>query len=129
MPDQARSAGLAERHGVHYLGPMPLPRPSSPRALWKDIRAFTAQRPRHQWVAGLLALIIPAGILVSFYFDGQTNLVPRQTIYYVDSWPANRSDEEIKAKQKSDLEARQAREAQRRAEFQRIDNELNRLGI
>ena len=121
--------GLAEAAEVHYLEPMPLPRPASPRVLWKDIRAFTSQRPRHQWVAGFLALLIPAGIIVAFYADGQTNLVPRQTIYYVNSWPATRTDEEIKAKQKTDLEARRAFEAERRAQYQRIDDELNRLGI
>lgn len=108
---------------------MPLPRPASPRTLWKDMRAFAAQRSSHQWVAALLALAIPAGILVAFYYDGQTRLMPRQTIYYVNSWPATRSDEEIKAKQKADLEARRAFEAERRAQYQRLDSELNRLGI
>ncbi len=108
---------------------MPLPRPASPRALWNDLRAFTAERSRHQWLAAFLALLIPAGILVSFYVDGQTNIMPRRTIYYVESWPATRSDEEIKAKQKADLEARRAYEARRRAEWQRLDSELNRLGI
>jgi hypothetical protein len=108
---------------------MPLPRPASPRALWNDLRAFSAQRPRHQWVAAFLALLIPAAIVVSFYFDGQTNIVPRQVIYYVDSWPATRSDAEIVAKQKADLQARKAHEERRRQEFQRLDSELNRLGI
>jgi hypothetical protein len=108
---------------------MPLPRPASPRVLWNDIRAFTAQRPRHQWGAALLAVLIPTGIVIAFYADGQTNIVPRQTIYYVDSWPADRSDEEIIAKQKADLEARREYEARRRAEFQRLDSELNRLGL
>ena len=108
---------------------MPLPRPASPRVLWNDLRAFAAQRSRHQWVAAVLAVLIPIGIVVAFYFDGQTNLVPRQTIYYVDSWPATRTDEEIIAKQKADLEARKAREEERRRQFQRLDDKLNRLGI
>ena len=108
---------------------MPLPRPASPRVLWDDIRAFTAQRPNHRWVAAILAILIPAGILVSFYFDGQTNLMPRQTIYYVESWRADRTDAEIIAKQKADLERRKAFEAERRAQFQKIDSELNRLGL
>ena len=108
---------------------MPLPRPASPRTLWNDLRAFSAQRPRHQWFAAFFALLIPAGIVVSFYYDGQTNIMPRQIIYYVDSWPATRSDAEIIAKQKSDLEARKAREEQRRREFQRLDASLNRMGL
>ncbi len=108
---------------------MPLPRPASPRALWADIRAFWRDRPRHQWVAALLAVLIPIGIVVSFYFDGQTNLTPRRTIYYVDSWRADRSDAEIKAKQQADLVARRERERRRQREFQRLDESLNRLGI
>ena len=108
---------------------MPLPRPASPRVLWNDLRAFWKQRPRHQWLAAVLAVLIPVGIVVSFYVDGQTNLTPRRTIYYIESWPADRTDEQIKAKQKADLEARRAREEQRRREFQRLDENLNRLGL
>ena len=36
---------------------MPLPRPASPRALWTDMAAFWRYRPRHQWVAAVLALL------------------------------------------------------------------------
>ena len=108
---------------------MPLPRPASPRVLWEDLRAFWKERPRHQWLAAVLAVLIPIGIIVAFYVDGQTNLTPRQTIYYVNSWSADRSDDEIKAKQKADLEERRIREERRRREFQRLDENLNRLGI
>lgn len=108
---------------------MPLPRPAAPRALWNDLVAFWKGRPRRQWVAGALAVAIPIGILVAFYADSYTNVRPRQTIIYVDSWRADRSDAEIKAKQKSDLEARRAREAERQRQFQEIDTALNRLGI
>ena len=108
---------------------MPLPRPAAPRALWNDIRAFWKERPRHQWFALTLAIAIPIGILTSFYLDSYTNILPRETITYVESWPADRSDEEIRAKQKADLEARRAAEAERQRQFQRLDSQLNRLGI
>lgn len=108
---------------------MPLPRPSGPRALWKDLAAFWRGRPRRQWVAGTLAVAIPIGILVSFYLDSYTNVRPRQTIIYVESWRADRSDAEIKAKQQADLAERRAREERRRRQFQEIDSSLNRLGI
>jgi tripartite-type tricarboxylate transporter receptor subunit TctC len=65
--------------------------------LWNDLLAFWKQRPRHQWFAAVLAVLIPVGIVISFYVDGQTNLTPRRTIYYVESWPAVRADEQIKA--------------------------------
>jgi hypothetical protein len=108
---------------------MPLPRPARPSVLWNDVRAFWRQRPRHQWMAGTLAVMIPIGILISFYYDTQTNIVPRETITYVESWPADRTDEQIKAKQKADLAERQAAQAERQRQFQRLDEQLNRLGI
>ena len=108
---------------------MPLPRPAGPRALWNDLRAFWSQRPRHQWVAATLAVLIPIGILVMFYYDARTNIAPGPRVIFLDSWSANRTDEEIKAKQKVDLERREAAEERRRQEFQRLDESLNRLGI
>jgi len=108
---------------------MPLPRPSGPRALWKDLRAFWRERPRHQWVAAALAIIIPAGILTAFYFDSRTNIAPGERVIFVDSWPTSRTDDEIKTKQKADLIRREAAEEERRQEFQRLDESLNRLGL
>lgn len=108
---------------------MPLPRPAGPRALWADLRAFWRDRPRHQYAAAVLAVLIPVGIVVVFYIDGQTRLQPVQTITYINSWPANRSDAEIRAAQKQRLEREQARRQQRQREFQRLDDQLNRLGI
>src|SRR5688572_31024853 len=101
----------------HYLRAMPLPRPARPRALWNDARAFWKGRPRHQWLAGMLAVAIPIAILFSFYLDSYTNVRPRQTIYYVDSWPASRTDAEIRAKQKADLELRRARSEEHTSEL------------
>ncbi len=129
VPSTVPALALADGTLSHYLAAMPLPRPARPSALWNDIRAFWSQRPRHQWVAGTLAVAIPIGILFSFYVDSYTNVRPRQTIYYVDSWPANRSDAEIRAKQKADLEARRAREAERQRQFKQLDDRLKRLGI
>ena len=123
------AAGLAAEATAHYLGAMPLPRPARPSVLWQDLRAFWLQRPRHQWVAGTLAVAIPIGILVSFYLDSYTNTRPRQIITYIDSWPADRTDEQIKAKQKADLEQQRAREAERQRQFKQIDDRLKRLGI
>jgi hypothetical protein len=108
---------------------MALPRPARPSVLWKDLREFWRGRPKRQYVAAALALIVPTGIVVAFYFDSQTNIRPRETIIFVDSWPATRSDEEIRAKQKADLVRRRAFEAERQRQFRRIDENLNRLGI
>lgn len=108
---------------------MPLPRPASPRALWTDLRAFWAHRPRHQWLAAVLALLIPAGILFIFYLDAKTNILPGEQIMFIQSWRADRSDAEIIAKQKADRAAREAAQRARQREFQKLDESLNRMGI
>jgi hypothetical protein len=93
------------------------------------MRAFWQQRPRHQWVAGTLAVLIPVAIVFAFWLDSRTNVRPRYTITYVDSWRADRSDDEIKAKQESDRAERERREAERQRQFKQIDDRLRRLGI
>jgi hypothetical protein len=108
---------------------MPLPRPASPHALWADLRAFWSTRPRHQWVAALLALLIPAGIVTAFYFDTTSGIMPREELLYIDSWPATRTDAQIMAKQKADAAALKAARLQRQREFQRIEDGMNRMGL
>ena len=128
-PPLGPEEGLAAGASPHYLRAMPLPRPARPSFLWNDLRDFWKQHPTHQWMAGTLAVLIPIAILVSFYLDSYTNTRPRQIITYIDSWPADRTDEQIRAKQKADLEQQRAREAERQRQFKQIDDRLNRLGI
>lgn len=120
---------MARGAAAHYPGPMPLPRPSGPRALWRDLSDFWRDRPRHQWVAASLAVLIPIAIFVAFYFDASTNIAPGPQVIFVESWPMSRTDAEIKAKQRVDLRRREQAEERRRREFQRLDESLNRLGI
>jgi hypothetical protein len=108
---------------------MPLPRPASPRALWADIRAFTSERRPHHWVALALALSIPLGIVFIFDLDGRTNIAPGPQLIYVESWPASRTDEQIKAEQKIDQAARDKAKKERQEQFKRLDEKLERLGI
>jgi len=108
---------------------MPLPRPASPRALWADIRAFTGERRPHQWVALALAVAMPVGIVVLFVMDGRTNILPGPQIIYVESWPANRTDAQIKAEQKIDQAARDKARKERQEQFKKLDEKLERYGI
>lgn len=108
---------------------MPLPRPASPRALWADLRAFASERRPHQWVAAALAVAIPLAILFIFDLDGRTNIMPGPQLIYVESWPANRTDEQIKAEQKVDQAARDKLKKERQEQFRKLDEKLERLGI
>ena len=121
--------GLAGERRTAYLGAMPLPRPASPRALWADIRTFTSERRPHHWVALALALFMPLAIIFVFDLDGRTNIMPGPQLIYVESWPANRTDEQIKAEQKIDQAARDKAKKERQEQFKRLDEKLERLGI
>ncbi|HEV2747134.1 MAG TPA: hypothetical protein VGW34_07530 [Allosphingosinicella sp.] len=103
---------------------MPLPRPASPRALWADLRAFAGERGSHRWIAALFAVLMPVVILIGFYFDAQTNIMPGEQIVYVESWSANRSDEEILADQKAREQQRRAIAAERQRQFKELEKKF-----
>jgi hypothetical protein len=108
---------------------MSLPRPASPKALIADLRSFASQRPPHQWVAVALAIAMPIAIIILFITDGRTNIEPKAQLIYVESWPANRTDEQIKAEQKIDQAARDKARREHQAQFKRLDDKLERLGL
>jgi hypothetical protein len=108
---------------------MPLPRPATPRALIEDLRNFWRGRPRGHWIAALLAGAMTTGIVIAFLIDSQSMGETRAQIIFVNSWPASRTDAEIKADQQADLRERNRAEAEHRRQLQRLDQNLNRLGI
>lgn len=108
---------------------MPLPRPATPRALVQDLRVFWGSRPRGHWIAALLAAVMTSGIVIAFLIDSQSMGETRETVMFVNSWPASRTDAEIRAQQKADLDERTRAEAEHRRQLQRLDQNLNRLGF
>lgn len=99
------------------------PRPASPRALLADLRLFFATRQRHQLVIGAISVAMPALIIAGFYHDSKTE-PPKPTMYFLPSWPADRSDAEIIALQKIDQAKREKRQADKRAEYQRLAKQM-----
>ncbi|TFI57266.1 hypothetical protein E2493_16325 [Sphingomonas parva] len=120
---------MAKTGAKLYLRAMPLPRPSSPRALWADVRAFTAERSPVQWAAAAVAIIMPTALIALFVADGKTNIQPGPQMIYVESWSANRTDAEIIADQKKDQAKREALQKERQRQFKKLDQDLDRLGI
>lgn len=108
---------------------MPLPRPSSPKALLADMRAFASQRSPHHWIAAGLAIVMPAAVIILFITDTQRNIAPGPQLIYVESWSANRTDAEIVADQKKHQAEREAKQAERQRQFKRLDDKLEKLGI
>jgi hypothetical protein len=132
MPDPAGpvSRGLAKPGMAAYLGAMSVfPPISGPRALWADLKLFWSTRTRVQWIAGVLAILIPIGLGVAFWLDGRTNIKPGPTITFIDSWPANRTDAETRANIDRIAAERQRRQAAVQGDFRNADNALSRYGF
>ncbi|MFN3943344.1 MAG: hypothetical protein ACK4K7_00275 [Allosphingosinicella sp.] len=103
---------------------MPLPRPASPKALWTDLRSFFRQRSKHQLIAAFLALTMPLVIIFGFIRDAQTNIGPRPQVIYVESWPEDRTDEEIVAAQREHQAQREAAQAERQRQYKELQRRL-----
>ena len=88
------------------------------------MRSFFRQRSRHQMIAAFFAVAMPIIIVVGFYFDSQTNIMPGEQIVYVENWPSTRTDEEIKAQQKIDQERRDKAIAERQRQFKEVERRL-----
>jgi len=103
---------------------MALPRPSSPLAAWRDLKAFLSQQNRHKIAFAIISLLIPGLLILGFHVDSEVK--PEAQLIYVQSWPADRSDEQIKAQQKIDQAKRDKEAAERQRKFQEMER---RLGI
>jgi hypothetical protein len=99
---------------------MALPRPASPRALLADLRAFAQQRSRVQWIAALVAVLMPTVFVWGFIKDGNTNIAPGEQIIYAESWTADRSDDQIKVDQARRQKEREAAIAERQRQFKEL---------
>ena len=100
------------------------PRPVSPRAAWRDFRAFLRQRGREQWIGAALAILVTIIIIIEFLVDSQINTAPPPRIIYVQEYKANRTDAEIIAQQKIDQAATQAAQKEKQRQFQKLAKQL-----
>ena len=114
---------------IPYLRIMALPRPARPAALLADVRAFLGGEHRFKLLFGLLAIAMPVVIVFGFLRDTKTGILPGRQTYYVEEYSNDRSDAEIVAQQKIDQKVRDARLAEKRRAFQKVDNALTKLGI
>lgn len=101
-----------------------LPKPSSPRAVFRDFMSFVRQREREHVIGASLAFLVTLIILLVFLIDPKVNTAPPEQITYADIYPANRTDAEIIADQKKDAAARAAFKKEKQRQFQEIENKL-----
>jgi len=92
-----------------------LPPTVGPRAALRDLTAFLRQRSREQVIAGTLAVLVTVIIVIIFFVDSKINTAPPPQVIFVENYPANRTDAQIKADQlKASEDRKKAAEARRR---------------
>jgi hypothetical protein len=108
----------------------------SPFRAIRDLRVFLSHRQPYELGFLLLSVVMTTGLIAAFIHDSHEERVYKREITYFDSWPANRTTEEIVAKQKADLPKELARKAEieRRqkevqASFKRYDDSLKKWGL
>ena len=102
---------------------MAIPRPSKPSVVLRDLRAFLKGDQRHKLLFALLAILMPALLVAGFYVDSRRD-PPKHEMYFIASWPANRSDAEIVAQQKIDQKKLEERREAKRQEYRRLADQL-----
>ena len=109
----------------------------SPITAWRDLkRYFTARKPHQLGFLGLAAALSYLMITQTLAVSHVPPPPYHRDIVYVQQWRADRTDAEIVAQQKIDSvqvardKAELKRlEAERRAQFKRLDDQLKSVGI
>jgi|GEM_PF-3569970 len=95
--------------------------PPKPSVIVRDTVSFFTRRERHSWVALIMAITIPAVVIGVFAMDTETGIEPTMPmVIYVESWPADRTDEEIIERQRVLALAENERRALSRQRFQEL---------
>lgn len=112
------------------------PRPVSPRKAIRDLRLFLAMRQKHELIFGFLSVVITALLIAGFYVDSRIDKPWKRDVFYVQSWPLDRSLEQIKAQQAIDMKDKKKREAEMEAkrqermrQFQKVEKQLEAIGL
>ncbi|WNO53768.1 hypothetical protein [Stakelama saccharophila] len=109
----------------------------SPLHAYRDLRRYLLTRKRHELWFMLASLVVTMTVVTVFLIDAPPPAPPpAPEIIYVESWPLNRTDEQIAAAAKVAKAKRAAREAElarlraaRREQFREVDNSLDSWGL
>lgn len=100
------------------------PRPSSPRAAFRDFVSFVRQREREHVIGASLAVLVTIIIVILFLVDANVGTAMPPQVTYVELYPSNRTDAQIIADQKKDMAERLAFEKEKQRQFQRLEKRL-----
>ena len=95
-----------------------------PRAALRDLKSFLSQRSREQVIGAAVALCSTMIVLSIFFVDAKINTAPPPSVIFVESFPANRTDEQIIADQKKDQAQRDALKEERKRQFKELQDQL-----
>jgi hypothetical protein len=97
------------------------PRPSSPRAAFRDLTTFIRQREREHVIGAALAFLVTLIIVIEFIVDAKIGTAPPPRIVEVELYPSNRTDAEIIADQKKDMAEKAAAEKEKQRQFKELE--------
>jgi hypothetical protein len=100
------------------------PRPSSPRAAFRDLASFIRHREREHVIGAALAFLITTIIVIVFLVDAKIGTAPPPEIIEVELYPSNRTDADIIADQKKDQARKEAARKERQREFQQLEKQF-----
>ena len=101
-----------------------LPRPVSPVAAIRDLFSVMRGSSREQRIAAALAVLVTTIIVIEFLVDAKVGMDVPETPTYVELYPANRTDADIKADQKKEVAERAAFEKEKQRQFQQLEKRL-----
>jgi hypothetical protein len=90
---------------------------------WRDLCAFVSEGGRIKYLFAAISIAITAGVMAMFYIDSN-NIPYPERITYIQNWPANRSDAQIKADQKRDAALKKQMQAAKQAAYKRLADDL-----
>ena len=100
------------------------PRPSSPRAAFRDLFAFLRQREREHVIGASLAVLVTLIIVIEFIVDAKIGTAPPPQVVEVELYSSNRTDADIIADQKKDQAQKEAAQKERQRQFQKLEKQL-----
>jgi hypothetical protein len=108
----------------------------SPIRAYKDLRLFLSQRQPYELGFLVLAMAITGFLVWAFIRDSYVKPIYKPDIIYVEQWTLSRTDDEIRAAQIVDqarkdkrLAEEKAFEEKKRAQFQKLDDQLSKWGL
>ena len=108
----------------------------SPIRAVQDLRLFLSLRQPHELAFLFLSIVITTLLIAGFVKDSRVERPFKRDIQYFSSWPADRSDAQIKLDQIRDMALKtktdatlEKRQADLKASFKRVDDKMTQWGL